>query len=160
MQEGSIAAEAPAGTALIFEGRIWHGTGKNEETSGERPVILSLFCNKGVRPKENALLSLNWEVEDALSDRHKSLCALRTTLAGVGGHSGESRGGIILKRPRGEEFKNAGKMRAPHDDAEVAKMIATGSHADNAASKAREESKVDPDEKVTKATNGVKTNGA
>lgn len=96
-----------------------------------------------------------------MSERHKSLCALRTTFAGVGGHSGESRGGILLKRPRGDEHQLSGKMRAPHDDAEVAKMIATGSHADNAASKARETSKIDPyAEKSTKATNGVKANGA
>ncbi|CAK1358735.1 unnamed protein product [Cercospora beticola] len=135
--EGSIAAEAPAGTALCFEGRLWHGTGPNNETSGERPVILSLFCNKGIRPKENALLGLDHETEAKLSERDKSLTGFRTSTAGIGGTSGESRAGITLARPRDGDFKQTGKLRAPHDDAEVARMIADGTHATNAASQAR-----------------------
>ncbi|KAI8266070.1 Xanthine dehydrogenase [Colletotrichum sp. SAR11_239] len=132
--EGSIACEAPAGTAMIFEGRIWHGTGQNTETSGERPCILSLFTHPAVRPKENALLALSWEAEDeVLSERHKSLAALRTGQAGVGGALGEAREGIIVKRPR-SDFTTVGKLRAPHDDAEVAQMLATGTHANNAQS--------------------------
>ncbi|UQC81109.1 uncharacterized protein CLUP02_06595, partial [Colletotrichum lupini] len=136
--EGTIACEAPAGTAMIFEGRIWHGTGRNTETSGERPCVLSLFTHPAVRPKENALLSLSWEAEDELlSERHKSLAALRTGQAGVGGALGEAREGVIVKRPR-DDFTTVGKLRAPHDDAEVAKMIETGSHANNAQSAVRE----------------------
>ncbi|KAL3295185.1 Phytanoyl-dioxygenase [Colletotrichum asianum] len=136
--EGSIACEAPAGTAMIFEGRIWHGTGQNTETSGERPCILSLFTHPAVRPKENALLALSWEAEDeVLSERHKSLAALRTGQAGVGGALGEAREGIIVKRPR-SDFTTVGKLRAPHDDAEVAKMLSTGTHANNAQSAVRE----------------------
>ncbi|CAN8102238.1 unnamed protein product [Discula destructiva] len=135
--EGTVPCEAPAGTALIFEGRVWHGTGQNTETSGERPCILCLFCHPAVRPKENAYLGLGWDVEDRMSDRMKSLCALRTGAAGTGGALGEARKGIVVRRPRGDEHKPVGKCRAPHDDTEVLKMLANGHHANNEASNVR-----------------------
>ncbi|GJC92681.1 phytanoyl-dioxygenase [Colletotrichum higginsianum] len=136
--DGSIGCEAPAGTALIFEGRIWHGTGTNTETSGERPCVLSLFTHPAVRPKENALLGLSWEVEDQLPERQKSLAALRTGQAGVGGALGEAREGIIIRRPRGDEHRPVGKVRAPHDDAEVERLLLNGDHANNEQSNVRE----------------------
>lgn len=106
-------------------------------------MILSLFCGNGIRPKENALLGLDYETEDKLSERNKSLTGFRTSTAGIGGTSGESRKGIILSRPRNGDFGQTAKLRAPHDDAEVARMIANGTHATNAASQARAVSNVD-----------------
>lgn len=137
IQEGSIGCEAPAGTALIFEGRLWHGTGQNTETSGERPCILSLFCNNAVRPKENDLLGLSWEAEKELSHRHKSLAAFLTGKYGTGGAMGEARTSVPVQRPRGDEHKPFGKAREPHDDAEVARLISTGEHANNEATRVR-----------------------
>ncbi|KAL8279712.1 hypothetical protein RQP46_007807 [Phenoliferia psychrophenolica] len=45
---GSIFASGPAGTALVFESRLWHATGPNVELSGTRPVILSFFVRSFV----------------------------------------------------------------------------------------------------------------
>ncbi|KAF7189654.1 Dioxygenase [Pseudocercospora fuligena] len=142
--EGSIACEAPAGTALFFEGRIWHGTGEYKGTGGERPVILSLFCNKSIRPKDNCFLSLDWDVEDDMSDRLKAMCGYRTAIAGIGGFAGEPRSGIFLRRPRGDDLKLVGKIRAPHDEAELTREMVNGCHASNAQSEARAESLTDP----------------
>lgn len=136
-QEGSVGCEAPAGTALIFEGRLWHGTGQNTETAGERPCILSLFCNNAIRPKENAFLGLSWEAEDKLSERHKSLVAFRTGKFGLGGARGEARTGVVVQRPRGEEHKPFGKVRQSHDDTEVAKLLLSGEHLDASGTKIR-----------------------
>ena len=38
-----IAAEGPAGTAMVFDGRMWHGTGANV-SDGPRLGVLSTFC--------------------------------------------------------------------------------------------------------------------
>ncbi|TDZ24918.1 Dioxygenase [Colletotrichum orbiculare MAFF 240422] len=135
---GSVACEAPAGTALIFEGRLWHGTGRNAEPAGERPCVLSLFCHPAVRPKENAFLGLGWATESELPERQKSLAGFRTTFAGVGGALGEAREGVVVRRPRGHEFDPVGRLRAPHDDAEVARFLLDDDHANNEWSKVRE----------------------
>lgn len=88
-------------------------------------------------------MSLDWEVEERLSERLKSMCQLRTSLAGIGGMSGESRGGLVLRRPRGDEHKMVGKLRAPHDESKLVEMMVNGNHAENEASQAREASKVE-----------------
>lgn len=90
-----------------------------------------------MRPKDNALLGLSWEVENQLPERHKSLAALRTGQSGFGGALGEARGGLILRRPRGDEHKPVGKVRLPHDDDELVKLLTNGNHATNLASKVR-----------------------
>jgi ectoine hydroxylase-related dioxygenase (phytanoyl-CoA dioxygenase family) len=38
-----VAAEGPAGTCMVFESRIWHGTGPNTEPGTERPVLIAFF---------------------------------------------------------------------------------------------------------------------
>ncbi|KAI1845340.1 hypothetical protein JX266_008435 [Neoarthrinium moseri] len=39
--DGSIPAEGPAGTALVFESRLWHATGPNRAEKGERLLSYS-----------------------------------------------------------------------------------------------------------------------
>lgn len=95
--EGSVAAEGPAGTALVFESRIWHATGPNRETSGERPVIMTFFFRSFLRQQENNFLSIRKEVEENLSDKVKALLGYRTTGA-LGGVEGEVREGIFVKK--------------------------------------------------------------
>jgi ectoine hydroxylase-related dioxygenase (phytanoyl-CoA dioxygenase family) len=55
----TIAAEGPAGAALIFDGRMVHGTGSNITESEERHVILSYYCRPFVRQQENYYLGLD-----------------------------------------------------------------------------------------------------
>ncbi|KAK8091594.1 hypothetical protein PG997_001955 [Apiospora hydei] len=85
--DGTVAAEAPAGSALVFESRLWHATGPNRETEGERPVVMMFFMRSFVRQQENNFLSLRFEVEAKLSERAKRMLGFCTTgaLGGVEG---------------------------------------------------------------------------
>lgn len=94
---GTVAAEGPAGTALCFESRLWHCTGPNRATSGERPVIMSFFMRSFIRQQENNFLSIRPEVEASLTDRVKTFLGYRTTGA-LGGVEGEVREGFFVKK--------------------------------------------------------------
>jgi len=48
----SIPAVAPAGTAMVFEGRLWHSTGSNV-SDAPRLGALSYFCAPQFRQQEN-----------------------------------------------------------------------------------------------------------
>ncbi len=50
--EDTLAAEGVAGTAMVFDGRLWHGTGANI-SHGNRYGLLSTFCGPQFRPQEN-----------------------------------------------------------------------------------------------------------
>lgn len=106
--EGTAAAAAPAGSALVFESRLWHATGPNTEAAGERPVILLFFMRSFIRQQENNFLSLRKDVWPKLSDRVKRMLGFYTTGA-LGGVDGEVREGLFVEWKEG-----VGKMRAPH----------------------------------------------
>jgi len=61
----TVAAEGPAGAALIFDGRLTHGTGANVTEDQERRVILSYHCRPFVRQQENYFLGLDPEIRKA-----------------------------------------------------------------------------------------------
>ncbi|KAK7931149.1 Phytanoyl-dioxygenase [Apiospora marii] len=108
--EGSHPAEAPAGTALIVDSRIWHATGPNREAAGERPLILLFFMRSFIRQQENNFLSLRRsDVWPRLSDRHKRMLGFYTTGA-LGGVDGEVREGVFVEWKEG-----GGEMREPND---------------------------------------------
>ena len=56
-----IAAEGPAGTAIVFDGRMWHGTGANV-SDGPRLGVLSTFCGPQFRTQENLTVGTSKEV--------------------------------------------------------------------------------------------------
>lgn len=95
--DGTVAAEGPAGTALVFESRLWYATGPNEMTTGERPVILMFFMRSFIRQQENNFLSIRPEVEATMSDKVRRLLGYCTTGA-LGGVEGEVREGIYVER--------------------------------------------------------------
>ena len=78
-----VIAEAPAGSALVFDGRIWHGAGANT-TQTPRPAIFSYYCQPYVRQQENMPMSLNEEVYQALTDREKALIGFEAHNRGMG----------------------------------------------------------------------------
>jgi ectoine hydroxylase-related dioxygenase (phytanoyl-CoA dioxygenase family) len=57
--EDTVAAEGPAGAALIFDGRLAHGTGANLTEEEHRHAILSYHCRPFVRQQENYFLGLH-----------------------------------------------------------------------------------------------------
>jgi ectoine hydroxylase-related dioxygenase (phytanoyl-CoA dioxygenase family) len=93
---GTAAAEGPAGTALIWDSRVWHGTGTNT-TDKPRHVILLFFVRFFIRPQDNYSLLLRDEVNATLSDRIKTMLGFRVTnsLGGVG----LGKEGSIVERP-------------------------------------------------------------
>jgi ectoine hydroxylase-related dioxygenase (phytanoyl-CoA dioxygenase family) len=91
--DGSIATVAgvgPVGTALVFDGRIWHGTGANTTTDEQRYGVLTYFCRPWMRPQENYTLSTHPDVLADLDDEVRALLGFRVwrTLGGVQGPYG------------------------------------------------------------------------
>ncbi|TLD33934.1 hypothetical protein PspLS_01118 [Pyricularia sp. CBS 133598] len=79
--DGSIPASAPAGTAVIFDNRLWHTTGPNRADpaadNADRPVILLHFVRSYVRAGENHYLSMRQEVQDKLPERQRAFFGFR-----------------------------------------------------------------------------------
>ena len=65
-EEATLAAEGPAGTAMIFDGRLWHGTGANV-SSENRYGLLTTFCGPQFRPQENFTIGTRPEVFEGAS---------------------------------------------------------------------------------------------
>jgi len=57
----TIAAQGPAGTAIVFDGRLWHAAGRNDSQSS-RYGITCAYCGPQFRPLENYTRGLRPEV--------------------------------------------------------------------------------------------------
>ncbi len=53
-----VPAVGPAGSALLLDGRTWHGTGANTSGTSQRRGILAYYCRHYIRQQENYALSL------------------------------------------------------------------------------------------------------
>jgi ectoine hydroxylase-related dioxygenase (phytanoyl-CoA dioxygenase family) len=71
-----VPATAPAGTAMVFEGRLWHGTGANRGNTPRRG-LLSTFCGPQFRPQENYTIGTRPEVLEAATDDLRALLGFR-----------------------------------------------------------------------------------
>jgi ectoine hydroxylase-related dioxygenase (phytanoyl-CoA dioxygenase family) len=58
----SVPVVAPAGTAMVFDGRLWHQTGANVTAGERRHGILAYYCRPYMRTQENWFLSIDPEV--------------------------------------------------------------------------------------------------
>ena len=71
-----VQPEAPAGSLLVFDGRLWHGTGAN--TGGpDRLGLLATFCAPQFRQQENQPLGLDPELYEQLSDKLRARLGFR-----------------------------------------------------------------------------------
>ncbi len=68
-EQDLVPIEAPAGTAMFFEGRLWHGSGVNR-TGEPRMGLLNTYCGPQFRPQENYTLGM---LPDALADAPPAL---------------------------------------------------------------------------------------
>jgi ectoine hydroxylase-related dioxygenase (phytanoyl-CoA dioxygenase family) len=66
-----VQAQAPAGSLMVFDGRLWHGTGANTGTS-DRLGVLGTFCCPQFRQQENQTLALDPALWDTLSQKMKA----------------------------------------------------------------------------------------
>ena len=58
-QDETVAAAGPRGSALIFDGRLVHGTGENRSRGSHRHALLSYYCRPFMRQQENFYLGLD-----------------------------------------------------------------------------------------------------
>jgi hypothetical protein len=82
-----IPAVAPAGTIMLFDGRLVHTTGANI-TSEPRVGILNYYCRPFLRPQENYCLTLLPEVYENCGPALRALLGFKAwnTFGGVDGH--------------------------------------------------------------------------
>jgi ectoine hydroxylase-related dioxygenase (phytanoyl-CoA dioxygenase family) len=69
----AVSVEAPAGTAMAFDGRLWHQTGANTTADERRHGILSYYCRPFMRQQENWFLSIDRTVLDRHAERLRPL---------------------------------------------------------------------------------------
>jgi len=72
----TVAAEGNEGTALITDGRVWHGTGANI-TNENRIAMLLTFCGPQYRPQVNFPIAIDKEILKSASDRQKAMFGLK-----------------------------------------------------------------------------------
>ncbi|MDG2114635.1 MAG: phytanoyl-CoA dioxygenase family protein, partial [Actinomycetota bacterium] len=82
-----VPGTGPAGSVMVFDGRMWHGTGANTSQDQYRWGVLTYFCRPWVRPQENYTLSTVPEVLDGASPQLAQLLGTRVwrTLGGTQG---------------------------------------------------------------------------
>ena len=68
-----IPACAPAGSVMVFDGRLWHQTGANTTTDERRHGILAYYCRPYMRQQENWFLSIKPEVLETAPPRLRQL---------------------------------------------------------------------------------------
>lgn len=69
----TVPVTGPAGTAMVFDGRLWHQTGANTTTGERRHGILSYYCRPFMRQQENWFLSLDPGVLERAPGRLRQL---------------------------------------------------------------------------------------
>ncbi len=88
--------EAPAGTLMVFDGRLWHGTGAH--TGGDdRLGALATFCCPQFRQQENQTLGLDRALWSQISDKLKARLGFKVWNA-YGRIEGEF-GGMVAPEP-------------------------------------------------------------
>lgn len=78
VSDGTVAAEGPAGSAMVFDTRLWHGTGANR-TGKRRHVIITLFYRAWMRPQINPWTSIHPRVSAKFDETLKTLFGYRCT---------------------------------------------------------------------------------
>ena len=89
-------AVGPAGAIMVWDGRLWHGTGANH-TDAPRRGLLAAYCKPFLRPQENSTMSVDPEVLKHCSPELLTLLGFRTW-RGLGMVEG-SRHGELSARP-------------------------------------------------------------
>jgi ectoine hydroxylase-related dioxygenase (phytanoyl-CoA dioxygenase family) len=85
--ERTVAAEGKAGSVLVFDGRMIHGTGANRSTGAHRHALLSYCCRPFVRQQENFYFGLAPELRT--SEREALLERLGFRMYGGLGRTGK-----------------------------------------------------------------------
>jgi ectoine hydroxylase-related dioxygenase (phytanoyl-CoA dioxygenase family) len=88
IQKMAVSLNAPKGTAIVWEGRVWHGNGLNRSGS-IRSNISTAFLQPWVKPQEYHQYSVREEVIGRLSEKQKHILGF-SSFGTLGGHDGSS----------------------------------------------------------------------
>lgn len=99
-QHPDVPIEAPAGSMVAMEGRVWHRTGNNVTADQTRAGIFAWYTPPIYLPQENWWLSLDAGVRQFGSDTLKVLFGYQVVSFGkVNGASPEPRTDALITRP-------------------------------------------------------------
>ena len=79
----TIPLEAPAGSIVVFESRLWHKTGFNRTADQHRAGVFAWYTKPIYRTQENWFLSLNPQVRQFASEEMLVLLGYKTTGLGL-----------------------------------------------------------------------------
>ena len=88
IQQMAVSLTAPKGSAIVWEGRLWHGNGLNRSGS-IRSNISTAFLQPWVKPQENHPYSVRDEVLEKMTDKQKKILGF-SHFGTLGGHDGSS----------------------------------------------------------------------
>ncbi|MCB2060531.1 MAG: phytanoyl-CoA dioxygenase family protein [Novosphingobium sp.] len=74
--EQTLAFEAPAGSFIVMEGRMWHTSGCNVTSDEQRRLLFAYYSVDFLRPQSNWSEALPQSVRDAMDDRTRHLFGL------------------------------------------------------------------------------------
>jgi ectoine hydroxylase-related dioxygenase (phytanoyl-CoA dioxygenase family) len=111
----TIASSAPAGSAVIFEGRVWHGQGPSVSDK-DRVVIITTYAMHMVRPQDIYSAGLQDEVYAQLSDAEKDMLGFTVHFEYAGRiaprHAGDERRNLNFSYPFVPELRRGSEARA------------------------------------------------
>jgi ectoine hydroxylase-related dioxygenase (phytanoyl-CoA dioxygenase family) len=68
--------EAPAGSAIVLEGRVWHTSGINTTENERRALLFALYNRDFLRPQVNWEVLLSDKTKARLSDEDRALLGM------------------------------------------------------------------------------------
>jgi ectoine hydroxylase-related dioxygenase (phytanoyl-CoA dioxygenase family) len=86
-EDETIPVCAPAGSAMVFEGRLWHQTGANVTGDQQRVGLFTYYCKPWLRTQENWTRSIDDKVLDSATPQLRQLIGFEPyfTLGSIGG---------------------------------------------------------------------------
>lgn len=79
----AVPLEAPAGSLVVFDSRLWHQTGSNRTADQHRAAAFGWYTRPIYRTQENWFLSLDPVVRESASDEMLVLLGYRTEGLGL-----------------------------------------------------------------------------
>jgi ectoine hydroxylase-related dioxygenase (phytanoyl-CoA dioxygenase family) len=79
----TVPLEAPAGSIVAFESRIWHKTGNNRTNDQRRAGVFAWYTKPIYRAQENWFLSLNPQIRQFASEEMLTLLGYKTQGLGL-----------------------------------------------------------------------------
>ncbi len=109
----SIPAVMPAGSVLVFDGALWHGSGQNRSGDSWRLGINVQYCAGFIRTQQNQYVGIPREIARTFPDRLLELCGY-ALYKGITGHvDGESPAAALGVDRLVETAYAAGENAAP-----------------------------------------------